>query len=59
MKLTKGWLAVIIIFAVILLDQILKIWVKTHFYIGEDVRITDFFYLYFVQNPGMAFGMEM
>lgn len=59
MKLTKGWLAVIIIFAVILLDQILKIWVKTHFYIGEDVRIADFFYLYFVQNPGMAFGMEM
>lgn len=59
MKLTKGWLAVIIIFAVILLDQILKIWVKTHFYIGEDVKITDFFYLYFVQNPGMAFGMEM
>lgn len=41
------------------MDQILKIWVKTHFYIGEDVRITDFFYLYFVQNPGMAFGMEM
>lgn len=59
MKLTKGWLAAIIIIAVIVADQALKIWVKTHFYLGEDYKITDFFYLYFVQNPGMAFGMEM
>lgn len=59
MKLTKGWLAAIIIIAVIAADQALKIWVKTHFYLGEDYKITDFFYLYFVQNPGMAFGMEM
>lgn len=59
MKIGKGWLAFIVILAVIVLDQALKIWVKTHFYIGEDVRITDWFQLVFVQNNGMAFGMEM
>jgi len=59
MKLTKGVVATIVIVAVILLDQLLKIWVKTHFYLGEDLQIASFFHLYFIQNPGMAFGMEM
>ncbi len=59
MKLSKGYLALIIIVAVIVLDQALKIWVKTHFYLGEGVRITDWFQLYFIENNGMAFGMEM
>lgn len=59
MKISKGWLAFIVILTVILLDQALKIWVKTHFYIGEDFRITDWFQLVFVQNNGMAFGMEV
>lgn len=48
-----------VIAAVIVVDQIVKIWVKTHMYLGEDIRITDWFYIYFIQNPGMAFGMEM
>lgn len=59
MKISKGWLAVVVIAAVIVVDQIVKIWVKTHMYLGEDIRITDWFYIYFIQNPGMAFGMEM
>ncbi|MDE6305934.1 MAG: lipoprotein signal peptidase [Muribaculaceae bacterium] len=59
MKLSKGVLATLVIFAVILLDQLLKIWIKTGFYLGEDLQITSFFHLYFIQNPGMAFGMEM
>jgi signal peptidase II len=59
MKLNKGTIATLVILAVLLLDQILKIWVKTHFYLGEDLQITSFFHLYFIQNPGMAFGMEM
>lgn len=50
---------IILIFGVILLDQILKIWVKTHFYLGEEVRIFSWFRLVFVQNNGMAFGMEI
>lgn len=50
---------IILIFGVILLDQILKIWVKTHFYLGEEVRIFSWFRIVFVQNNGMAFGMEI
>lgn len=59
MKITKGTAALLIAIAVIVIDQIIKIWVKTHFYLGEDYRITDWFQLVFVENNGMAFGMEM
>ncbi len=59
MKLSKGYLALIIILGVIIADQALKIWVKTSFYLGEDQPVTDFFHLYFIENNGMAFGMEM
>lgn len=59
MKISKGWLAVIICAAVIILDQIIKIWIKTSFYWGEDYEITSWFHLRFIQNNGMAFGMEM
>ena len=58
MKITKGWLAAIIIVSVIILDQLLKIWVKTNFFYGEEYVITDWFRLYFIENNGMAFGME-
>jgi signal peptidase II len=58
MKITRGWLAAIIIVCVILLDQFTKIWVKTHFFYGEEYVITDWFRLYFIENNGMAFGME-
>ncbi len=59
MKLTKGYLATIIILSVVILDQALKIWVKTNFYMGESVHITDWFQLCFIENNGMAFGMEI
>ncbi len=58
MRLTKGWLATIIIAVIILADQILKIWVKTNFYYGEEYVITDWFRLNFIENNGMAFGFE-
>lgn len=45
-----------VILLVIILDQWLKIWVKTSFYLGEEQPITSWFQLVFVQNPGMAFG---
>lgn len=45
--------AVIVVF-----DQILKFWIKTHFYLGEDFEILPFFHLRFIQNNGMAFGLE-
>ncbi|MCM1348099.1 MAG: lipoprotein signal peptidase [Firmicutes bacterium] len=54
----RGILATVIILAVIILDQILKIWVKTNFYLNEDLEITSWFHLHFIENNGMAFGME-
>lgn len=59
MKQSKGLLAAAIIIAVILIDQILKIWVKTNFYLGEELYITFWFRLLFIENNGMAFGMEL
>lgn len=59
MKFKRGSLALLIILLVIAADQILKIWVKTHFYIGEQLVIADWFRLLFVENNGMAFGMEV
>lgn len=55
----KGWVALIIVLLVIIADQTLKIWVKTHFYLGEDTPITSWFHLRFIENNGMAFGLEL
>ena len=47
----------IIIFVVLLLDQILKVWVKTHMTIGQEIPVLgNWFKLLFIENPGMAFG---
>lgn len=54
----RGLIATAIILTVIILDQILKVWVKTHFYLNEDLEITSWFHLHFIENNGMAFGME-
>lgn len=59
MQCHKGKLAALIAILVVVLDQWLKIWVKTHFYLGEDVEITKWFQLFFIENNGMAFGLEM
>ncbi len=59
MKLSRGLLATVIIVGVLLIDQIVKIWIKTHMYLGEEIVITDWFRIYFIENNGMAFGMEI
>ncbi|MDO4224341.1 MAG: lipoprotein signal peptidase [Bergeyella zoohelcum] len=45
---------------VLLIDQISKIYIKTHFHYGESVSVfgLDWFRLTFVENPGMAYGMQ-
>ncbi len=52
-------LAWLIVAFVIIADQAMKIWVKTSFYLGEDVEIFPWFHLRFIQNNGMAFGIEL
>lgn len=56
--ISRSAIAIIIAVAVIVIDQIIKIWVKTSFYEGEDMQIFSWFHLRFIQNNGMAFGME-
>ena len=57
--LTKGLLSALSVIAVLIIDQIIKIWVKTSMYWHESIKITDWFYIYFTENNGMAFGMEI
>ena len=45
-------------FILVLLDQILKIWIKTHYVLGEESQIFDWFIIHFTENNGMAFGLE-
>jgi signal peptidase II len=49
----------LIIFLVLIIDQALKVWIKTNFSLGEEIVIfKDWFILHFVENNGMAFGFE-
>lgn len=57
-KLSKAWKSALIIVLAILIDQAVKIYIKTHFQLHESVRVTDWFYILFVENSGMAFGWE-
>lgn len=45
-------------FLLVLIDQVLKIWIKTHFILGEEFKIFDWFIIHFTENNGMAFGWE-
>lgn len=55
-KLQKSAL---IVFLVLLVDQILKIWIKTNMAIGDEIPIIGrWFIIHFVENNGMAFGFE-
>ena len=50
----------IIVIALLVADQILKIWVKTHFHLGESLVVfPNWFQLLFVENNGAAFGMQI
>lgn len=52
-------MALCIILSVLIIDQVLKIWIKTHFYLGESHEIFSWFQIAFIQNNGMAFGWEI
>ena len=57
--LTKGRLATLIVVAILLIDQAIKIWVKTSMCLHESIQVTDWFYITFIENMGMAFGMQL
>lgn len=43
----------------LVIDQAVKIWVKTHMAVHDSIHVTDWFYITFIENNGMAFGMEL
>ena len=57
--MTDGRLAWIIVIAILAIDQIIKIEVKTSMCLGESIRLTDWFYINFIENKGMAYGMSL
>ena len=58
----KKWqaaIAIIVALAIIVIDQIIKIEVKTSMTLHESIRITDWFYILYIENNGMAWGMSI
>ena len=56
MSLKKAYLLII---SILLIDQISKIYIKTNFYINEEVKVFDWFRIHFIENEGMAWGAEI
>ena len=52
--------SILLILLIIILDQALKIWIKTHMVLGQEYHILgNWFIIHFIENNGMAFGMEI
>lgn len=56
-KRSKEWLAPLIIVLVLVIDQCIKIWVKTNMTLGQQIEVTPWFKIDFIENSGMAWGM--
>lgn len=59
MRLSKIKVAGLVALLLVIIDQIVKFYIKTHFYLGESVDVTSWFKILFIENNGMAFGMEL
>jgi signal peptidase II len=57
----RSYFAIAVIFLVLLIDQVIKFWIKTNYSIGEgfDMMGLSWAKIHFVENEGMAFGMEL
>ncbi len=59
MQISQGKKVAILVTLLLLTDQIIKIWIKTNMTIGESIPVFgDWFQIYFIENNGMAFGMQ-
>jgi len=60
MKISNGVKAIALIILVLLIDQLVKIEIKTTMTIGEGFTVFgNWFYIKFIENPGMAFGLDI
>ena len=58
--MSLGKKSILLIVLILAADQILKIWVKTHMQLGDEISLFGKWgVLHFIENNGMAFGMEM
>lgn len=58
-KILKYKYPIVTVLLVLLIDQFIKLYVKTHYMLGEEYKVAgDWFILHFTENPGMAFGLE-
>lgn len=58
--MSTGKKAALFIILVLVADQVLKLWVKTHMVMGQEIKLFgNWCMLHFIENNGMAFGMEM
>lgn len=57
MSITKK--SILLIMTVLIIDQLSKFYVKLHFMLGESVDVFGWFQILFVENNGMAFGLEI
>jgi signal peptidase II len=58
--MSLGKKSILFIILILVIDQILKIWVKTHMQIGDEIHLFGKYgTIHFIENNGMAFGMEM
>lgn len=55
----KGLIAIFAVIILLVIDQVIKIEVKTSMCLHENIRITDWFYISFIENNGMAYGMTI
>jgi len=55
----RGWLATLIVLAILVIDQVIKVWVKTNMTLHEQIEILSWFKIVFIENNGMAYGMEI
>lgn len=58
-NMSKKKIAILTILLAILIDQVVKIYIKTHFVLGEEVKVFEWFRIHFVENNGMAMGIEL
>lgn len=58
-KINKGYLSVILVLLVLIIDQLIKIEVKTNMFLRESIHIADWFQIFFIENRGMAWGIEV
>lgn len=51
--------SIILIIVILLIDQISKIYIKTHFELQETVEVFSWFKIFFIENDGMAWGTKI